>query len=66
MAKASNPKSAKAVKKEPVDKGMVTTLVAAHLNAEGKMKTPIQGFIDLAREIDQAIAADQDDQDETE
>lgn len=66
MAKAANPKPAKAAKKEPVDKAVVTALVAAHINSEGKMKVPIQTFIDLAREIDQAIAADQDEPAEVE
>lgn len=60
MAKAAKP-APKPVKKEPVDKGMVTTLVAAHLSAHGKVDKPMDYFVDLAREIDEATSGKTDD-----
>lgn len=55
MAKAAKP-APKPVKKEPVDKGMVTTLIAAHISAHGKVDKPMEYFVDLAREIDAATS----------
>jgi hypothetical protein len=60
MAKAASPKPAKAAKKEPVDKGILTTLVAAHISGHGTPPKSLDSFVDLARQIDKAASGDTD------
>ena len=60
MAKAAKP-APKPVKKEPVDKGILTTIIAAHITAHGKVDKPMDYFVDLAREIDEATSGKTDE-----